>query len=53
MKKLLKIIFILFSTLALLGAIVVFGILLKFRMEIKDLQHLVEDYKPATMLFCQ
>ncbi len=47
MKKLLKIIFITFSTLSVIMLVIVLGIFLKYRIEIGDVQKLVEDYKPA------
>lgn len=47
MKKLLKIILVSISSMTLIGIIIIFGILLKYRAEIGDVEKLVEDYKPA------
>lgn len=53
MKKIFILLLKLIVTLFVLGAIGVFGIILKYRMELPNIQSMVEDYKPqmATIIY--
>ncbi len=53
MKKIFILLLKLIVTLFILGAIGVFGIILKYRMELPNIQSMVEDYKPqmATIIY--
>lgn len=47
MKKIFLFILKIFAMLSVLVGIMVFGIIIKYRLEIPNIQHLVEDYTPA------
>lgn len=48
MKKLFLFIVKIFIAISILFSITIFGILLKYKMDLPNLQQLVEDYKPST-----
>ena len=53
MKKILILLLKLIGALFIVGAIAVFAIIIKYRLELPNLQSMVEDYKPqmATIIY--